>query len=323
MNKYFISSSYGSIELHKGSPPNFTEQVLPSAEIFWAQASFGKIILQEIVTDCFLIQYFIFSFLEKITMMVQAQQEGLQSLLLLKGQFVFQLTDAKKTLMREGQFLLLNAGGRQTKGTIPAGKEVHLFTTAYLDNAYKEMQFLFPSLERVAEKSKKEAHLLFNSPKPVRPSVLNVVRELLFDTYQPHLQAFYYRLRIKQALFTFLAQTYSGETKGLQSLYKKTKVDNVRDIIEADISRHFTNKELAKKVHWSESSLKRAFQKEFGTGMYEYLRRLRMTKAHEMLSAGEQVKVVALTVGMRPSHFTVEFQHYYGYKATSLQRRED
>lgn len=138
--------------------------------------------------------------------------------------------------------------------------------------------------------------------------------------YAPRLQKIYWGLKLKQALFIQLAQAYTETVGRASTNLEREMAMKARTIMEEDITKHFLNEDLAKKVNWSEASLKRAFRQEFGMGMYEYLRVIRMQKARELLLQGEQVKTVAPAVGMRPSNFTTEFKKHFGYNATSLRK---
>lgn len=293
--------------------------VFPNADLFYAQGTFGTIILQEIVTELFSLRYFIFHLWENMALFVKEENEGLQSLLLLKGGLQFSCADLPMIPLSEGQFLLLNAGDSQTQSMVPFQKECHVLNAYYRPGFYADLAEAVPALRSSVAESRETPFLLEPVARPARLSVLHLVRELCFDTYQPVFQAYYFRLRIKQSLFTLLAQSSEKAEKPFTSPNNRMLAEKVRQIIEADLATHYTNAELAAQVNTSESSLKRAFQKEFGVGMAEYLRRLRMTKAHDMLLAGEQVKNAALTIGMRPSNFTQEFQNYFGYRATQVR----
>jgi|GEM_PF-956874 len=320
MNPDLYNLSREPIELLPGWPKHAKVQPLPQAQTFWMQREFGSILFQEIKTEQYLLRYFIFRFLKQMTLLSKERGEGIQSLIALKGRIAQSLKGQKSFTINEGQFMLFDSGSTETQTIFPGGKECHLLNAYYPTNAYTEFLPLFPSLKRDLKKALKKPFFFLPFPRPARHSILDATHEILFDTYKPQLQQFYWNLKIKQILFTQLAQTYTEAREKISTSFEKEMAESARLIIEADISKHYSNEELAKVMNCSESSLKRAFHQEFGLGLFEYLRKLRMHKARELLLQGEQVKTVAPTVGMRPTNFTMEFQKYFGYKATSLKR---
>ena len=121
---------------------------------------------------------------------------------------------------------------------------------------------------------------------------------------------------------TQLAQTFEEQPRPSPNPLQKRMAHEAKAIIERNIAVHYDNEQLAEMVNYSESSLKRAFALTFGIGMNEYLIQLRMEKAHQMLLDGEMVKNIAPALGMRPSQLTTDFQKYFGYKASSVQRKK-
>jgi AraC-like DNA-binding protein len=294
--------------------------VLPFASTQSISRDFGTIALQEIKTNQFLLRYFVFYFFKQMPLIVKETGEGLQSLLTLKGAFHYGVKGQRMYPISEGQFTLLNAGRAETETIVPAGKECHLVNTYYSHGSYKELLPYFPGLKADLKRTGSRPLFFLSFPRSARHSVLDSVNEILYEPYSAGLIRKHWELKLKHALFTQLAQTYTERTGRKSNPLEKEIALTIQNIILEDISKHYSLEELAGKVGFSISTLKRAFRQEFGTGIYEYLFILRMQKAKELLLKGEQVKNVAPAVGMRPSNFTMQFQKYFGYKATSLRK---
>lgn len=319
MNGKLFSSLYGPIELIPGLPSRHSIKQLPDAKSYHALLSFGNIFFQELRMSGYLLRYFVFSFLEPVTLSVQEEGEGFQSLLSLKGELEHKVQGMEGCRLGEGQFVLMDAGRRRTETLFPGGRECHVLNTYYSANGYKDLLPVFPSFGDDLSVAAGTPRLFLPHPRPVGTAVLDAVQELFYKTYGPDLQRKYWELKLKQALFAKLAETYTEPVSPHPTQMETELARKARDIIVQNISIHHSNEKLAQMTGWSESSLKRAFRREFGMGPYEYLRRLRMEEAHRLLQLGHQVKTVAMAVGMRPSHLTTEFQRHFGYKATLVK----
>lgn len=270
----------------------------------------------------YLLRYFVFSFLEPVTLSVQEEGEGFQSLLSLKGELEHKVHGMERCRLGEGQFILLDAGRQHTEAFFPGGQECHVLNTYYSANGYQDLLPLFPSLGDDISGAASAPRLFLPNPRPVGMAVLDAVRELFYKSYWPDLQRKYWELKLKQALLAKLAETYTEPAMRYPTQVERELAWKAQGVIIRNIALHYSNEELAQMIGWSESSLKRAFRREFGMGPYEYLRRLRMEEAHRLLQEGQQVKTVAAAVGMRPSQLTTEFKKHFGYKATTVKRGE-
>lgn len=74
--------------------------------------------------------------------------------------------------------------------------------------------------------------------------------------------------------------------------------------------------ELARTAGISETKLKRGFRMEYGSSVFEYLRKQRLDKARMLVEYGEMsVTQVALSIGFSSlSHFTCLFKSHCGVR---------
>ncbi len=92
------------------------------------------------------------------------------------------------------------------------------------------------------------------------------------------------------------------------------RVEQVIFLLKQKLAEPFSLEELGRKIGCSPFYLSRTFSSETGQTISQYLRRLRMDKAAELLREGEMnVTEVALEVGYAsPSHFSQTFHETFG-----------
>jgi transcriptional regulator GlxA family with amidase domain len=98
------------------------------------------------------------------------------------------------------------------------------------------------------------------------------------------------------------------------------KFDEARWVALALESR-FKVSELARKVGLSERQFERSLKHRLGIRPHDFLVRVRLRKAGELLTNGQPVKVVALILLYKQhSHFSREFKRFYGYSPRDVIR---
>lgn len=88
--------------------------------------------------------------------------------------------------------------------------------------------------------------------------------------------------------------------------------------------RHLpTIEELARFVNLSESHLQQLFKREFGMPPLQYLRRLRLEKARQLLEESfKNVKEIGFAVGMADqTHFTRAFKDKFGLTPSEYRKQ--
>lgn len=95
-------------------------------------------------------------------------------------------------------------------------------------------------------------------------------------------------------------------------------------IIEADVRKHFTIREISLAVGTNSYSLKQGFKQMFGMGPYEYLQHARMKIAIDLLSQTNQpVKSITRQVGYKSSSsFIVAFRKINGTSPAHWRKME-
>lgn len=96
------------------------------------------------------------------------------------------------------------------------------------------------------------------------------------------------------------------------------RVNQVALLIQHSIKSHYTIAEWAEKVKLPEKRLKRAFKEVHKTGLYSYLRHLRMEKAKLMLREDKPIKAIISAIGYKnEGNFSKAFRKVTGVSPTA------
>ncbi|VGO17889.1 HTH-type transcriptional activator RhaR [Pontiella desulfatans] len=124
-------------------------------------------------------------------------------------------------------------------------------------------------------------------------------------------------------LMVYLSRAYtSSDTTEAHALLR---VGNVIGALENDFSKDWKLEDLLKIAHMSRSNLMRVFRKATGQTPIEYLVRLRIQRAMEMLRNSDlSVTEIALEVGFNDSnYFTRQFRRILGESPRSFRQGKE
>jgi AraC-like DNA-binding protein len=314
-----LLTNRGPLHLLPEFPKDWNGKMLAGAAPLSFVGDLGSIVIQELKTKYFLLRYFNCLFLNDIDLLTQTQQ-GLQSILSVKGSLNHTLPHLPSFNLQDGQFLLWNGNKGQASISLPADKKCQLVSTFYSPSFYKPWYRLFPNLDNLKEKLKRPV-LLTSEPKTARTLVLDTIRSQFHEHFPLSLQQEYNEMKVRETLFTFLAQSNLEANTSL-SLKEKQLAQKAFEIIQSNIAVHYSNADLAKLVHTNEADLKRIFKQQYGIGMFQLLQQLRFKKAKELLLQDLPIKYVAPLVGYpHTTSFITEFRKYFGYTPLDFQKR--
>lgn len=161
-------------------------------------------------------------------------------------------------------------------------------------------------------------------PSPVGPAIpqrLTAAQQQLVEVLrQPPVfaaaQPLWYQCKVLEMALTFFMQVAqeAEQPASRQSRNAQERVEQVIFLLRQDLCEPPSLEELGKKIGCSPFYLSRTFSQVTGQTIPQYLRRLRMEKAAELLESGEyNVTEAAMEVGYNsPSHFSQAFHETYG-----------
>lgn len=130
----------------------------------------------------------------------------------------------------------------------------------------------------------------------------------------PAAQSVWYQCKALELAVTFLVQPEEEFFCTRQQRLAQERVEQVIFLLRQNLAAPPTLEELGRKIGCSHFYLSRIFSTETGQTITQYLRRLRMERAAELLRAGEHnVTEAALEVGYNSlSHFSAAFHETFG-----------
>jgi AraC-like DNA-binding protein len=304
----------------QGFPALYSGYQLPQAHAKYASGPWGTICIQELRSEDFLLRHFFFMIRRSLKIVCKEKGEGLQSLISLKGEMDYSADGLPRLLIPEHHFLLLNVHELHASLFIRENRTCSLLNVFYKQPLYERLLSYFPNFKKQLSRAEKKPVVFNILSRRSRYTIHDAIQDIWLDRYLPVLQEKYIALRLEASLFTQLADSYSLPVQDRASAIERAKADAARDLMLANIRKHFTADEIALHVNCSTSWLKKAFSKAYGMGPYHFLREHRMYKAKEMLLRGESLKAVAIEVGMKPRNFPKEFKSFFGYTVTELKK---
>ena len=123
-------------------------------------------------------------------------------------------------------------------------------------------------------------------------------------------------------LFT---QLYRLPKKAQPYFYKSQveKIHGIWKLITEDLSKNYTQEELARRFEISLTPMKQCFKSTYGQSIYKYLREYRMNRAAEMLltEQGKKVTDIAAACGYEnPGKFGQAFREQFGVAPLEYRR---
>jgi len=176
----------------------------------------------------------------------------------------------------------------------------------------------------------------YSSLKENNPVLLNErsievtlrMRSLLYDMFLFEHKSYYKTLYLKSRFIELLMlqfQEYETSCRSADATFidqsNLVKMQEARDIINANIAKPCTLVDLAQQVGTNECYLKKHFKQAFGTTVFGYLHKQRMETSREILLSGKKkISEVAKLSGYKhASHFTSAFKKYFGYLPTQVK----
>jgi AraC-like DNA-binding protein len=154
--------------------------------------------------------------------------------------------------------------------------------------------------------------------QPQRGVTGRIVSDLMQTRGDSALDWLYSTAKATELLCTTLKEArLAGDLHGSARRPSETDqrlLQQARDLLEAQFATPPRLPELARRVGMNPTKLCALFQNRYGESMYDFVRRRRLERAHELLTrSGLQVSQVATAVGYRHhSTFTAAFTQHFG-----------
>lgn len=98
------------------------------------------------------------------------------------------------------------------------------------------------------------------------------------------------------------------------------KMNRVLEFMEQHLEEKMTVEQLAGLVHYHPNYFIRAFRSVFGCSPIQFINRLRLEKARQLLMSDMLIGDIARAVGIEPHNFSTMFKHYTGFSPREFRR---
>lgn len=155
------------------------------------------------------------------------------------------------------------------------------------------------------------------------PRVRQIVSQMLSEQFSPPAGRIFLESKVLEIIAVMLELEHRA-TESRQFVQKRDeeKIRFAREILEQDLANPPSLSRLARLIGSNEFALKKGFKAVFGEPVYQFLQKLRMEKAAELLRATDlHVSEVALAVGYENmSAFARAFRQTHNIQPSELRK---
>jgi AraC-like DNA-binding protein len=320
------SPQYGHIALTPINSENLPGPILPGSNTFFHENDFGTILIHQYNAENFSLRFTIFNLIKKVSFFIKEESAMLKSHVILKGSHPIKVNKKSKAQIREGQYVVFKDKDELTV-FFESAKEYQIFDASFSDALLQRLYDAFPSLKDfIANKAARNVVKSYDDSRSASHEMTRIVYELLRCPYDENLRKLYFENKVNDFLFEMLVESSKADTSANKLTQKENdSLFKARDIIKADITKHFSIKEISQKVQLNEFKLKSGFKQVLGTGIFEYLIKIRMENAYQLLTeTNKPIKEIASLSGFDYlTNFITAFSKHFGYTPGSLKRKKN
>ena len=320
------SPQYGHIALTPINSENLPGPILPGSNSFFYENDFGTILIHQYDGENFSLRFAVFNLIKKVSFFINEESTMLRSHLILKGTHAIKVEKKSKEQIREGQYLIYKNEDEPLTVFFESAKEYQMFDATFSGALLQRLYEAFPSLNDFI--SNNNTRNIFKKHEYCRSAsheMTRIVYELLRCPYDENLRKLYFENKVNDFLFEMLVESSKEDTSSNKLTQKENdSLFKARDVIRDDITKHFSIREISQKVQLNEFKLKKGFKQVFGTGIFEYLLKIRMEKAYQLLNETDKpMKEIASLTGFDYiTNFINAFSKHFGYTPGSLKRKK-
>lgn len=272
--------------------------LLPGSREFAAEADYGSIRIYSWTNSLFQLCFKIFSFIRRISLQVRNKRHGFRFEAVLEGAVQITHTGGDTEELKEGHYRITDV--KEFQALFSSSSATRFFITCFS----KE------SLEKIGLADQ----IKTCPPRMLAPEMLQLIKAVSSNPYNEEIRDFFYENCIRELLFIHLS-VKQHRLPGELSDNDLAAILQADALIMEDLSKHYTIRELSRKVGLNEFKLKRGFRNVFNQGVFRRLAEHRLKYACMLLESTEMsVEDIADSVGYsNASTFIPAFSKRYGH----------
>jgi AraC family transcriptional regulator, transcriptional activator of the genes for pyochelin and ferripyochelin receptors len=322
--EFNLSSAQGqTLNLIQEIPAELEQYRLPYAAYASISGSFGAALFQTIPNYGFDVRYNNYAFKEAFTLRYQSEAPSLELQVMLKNGLQSDVEGFSGFVLKQHQFNMTYLPFVRCTSFFNAG-DYSNFEIHYARSYLEEYALMLPELEAFLSKIDKgiPTHLL---PKHAfaTPEMFSVIRQILESGYHSDLQKIYLDIKGSELLFLAMKRVSPSTNGHPVRQADLEKMHAAKLWMEEHVDCPGGLVEIAKAAGTSESKLKKEFKEVFGNTVFEFLLKLRMKKALQLLKETDKtVSEIAYLTGYssHPS-FTNAFTRHFGFSPLYVRKK--
>lgn len=305
------------------TPPELEKFRLTCATSSSISGHFGSMLFQHCPNDGFSIWYNNYLIHQASSFQYKSELPSLELQIMLQNDLKADVQGLGDFLLKQHQFNMTYLPQVECTTYFEAGLysnfEIH-YSVSYLEKYIPMLPILKPFLHKI---EKGIASHLLPQHTFATPEMLAVVQQIIASGYNDELQKIYFDIKASELLLLALQKAKPSTNGQAMTSADVEKMYEAKDRLEKNIDTPATLAEIAMIIGTNEFKLKKGFKEVFGTTVFEYLLKLRMEKAMQLLRATDKpiAEIAYLTGYSSHQAFTNAFSKRFGFSPLYVRKK--
>lgn len=321
MDNLFINGVTYPLNIVADIPHAFKGIRVPGSQMEHASGRFGEIFVQRILADHFQIVQTVYTTKEECSVRTSCNKRNFGVHICLKNNSDYYIDGLQRILIHEKEAHIFYKPFCRTLYLLK-GEEYSKLDIVLPSNLLRSYAAFFPTLQNIMEGKRLQMSFAVHS-RPIDLSfpLQQIVQSILTCRLDDPFRTLYLRIKIEEFLFSLLlrAEVSPGEIEMTE--YDRRKWHEVKKFISDNFTEHYPISTIAKKFSTNTTTLKSGFHSAFGYGVFEFLVKLRMSKAIDLLQNKTfTINQVAEDIGYKnTAGFIKAFKKYFGHTPGNMR----
>jgi AraC-like DNA-binding protein len=291
-----------------------------------ASGAFGYILLQQIQTPQFNIDYNCYCFTEADRLRVDSDIHMLALYFNLGDALNYHVEGLGNLSFKKGAFNFIYTPVLRNVLFINENEMYKTFSIQFSPDYLVSVAAVFPVMNAWVQKvHAREPALLHHTNAVAGADVINIIHEILNNQYSGEQLQLYLNARITDLLFLCFENNNQVQPSPAIHLWESdlAGIEAVRQELFINLNRQYSLSHLALKAGMNKNKLAKGFRQVVGLPLFNYQLQVRMTRAKSLLLATDtSVTAIGYEVGYRDVQaFSKAFKKYYGLSPSDYKKK--
>lgn len=235
-----------------------------------------------------------------------------------KGRYLYE-TNGKITYFRKGDLCINIFNLEKSKSEFPSGHYKGLEILIDIDLANEQISKYIPNFSLIDlydRLLKEDGYLMIKSNEQID----HIISEIY--NVNDNIKETYFKLKILELLLFFSVTDFPKIRNPEISVNHAKIIEEVKNDLTKDLSRHITIEQLAEKYSISPTALKDSFKKVYGKPIFQWQKEYKLDYACRLLNEGDySINEISGMIGYKSSsNFTKSFKKYMGCSPSEYRK---